>query len=199
MIKFINNNERVIIVLHEIYGINQHMHQVCEYYSSLGFDVICPDLLSLNKSFDYAVEQEAYENFKKNVGFIPTADRIKRLLKELKEVYKYVFILGFSAGASIAWLCSDSDVKCDGIIGYYGSRIRDYLYVVPNCKVLLIFAEDEKSFSPRELLRVLSEKTNVSAHVLVGKHGFSDPFSPNYCAQARDIANRLVNDFLSGL
>ncbi len=30
--KIINNSDSVIIVIHEIYGINQHIHMVCEKF-----------------------------------------------------------------------------------------------------------------------------------------------------------------------
>jgi len=68
----------------------------------------------------------------------------------------------------------------DGVVGYYGSRIRDYIDVTAKCPVTLFFAAEEKSFDVETLVKSLN-KTNVDAQILEGGHGFSDPFNRNYC------------------
>jgi dienelactone hydrolase len=112
----------------------------------------------------------------KNVGFSSAVKQVNSIIKEIKPKYKYIFILGFSIGATIAWLCSDGDTKCNGIIGYYGSRIRDYLQVAPKCKTLLIFPSIEKSFDVNALIAALDRKTNISVYMLNGLHGLNNPF-----------------------
>lgn len=192
----VNNSDSVIIVLHEIYGINQHILKVCEYYKNVGFDVICPNLLNVVKPFDYEHEEDAYEYFMKNVGFDAATEKVRDLIIQSKQKYKHVFLLGFSIGATIAWLCSDEEPICEGIIGYYGSRIRNYFNITPKCRTLLIFATEEKSFDVMELACTIEKKVNVEIHVLFGKHGFSDPFSDKYYEQSGQDAAKLVDNFL---
>jgi dienelactone hydrolase len=189
--------DSAIIVLHEIYGVNQHIKKVCEYYRIAGFDVICPNLLNLNQAFEYKDEQEAYQYFMRNIGFNSAAEQVKKLIKQLRPKYKHIFVLGFSIGATIAWLCSNFDNECDGIIGYYGSRIREYVNIEPKSKTLLIFASKEKSFDVTELVSTLNKKKNVNAYMLNGSHGFSDSFSRNYNDKAFSEAQKLVDDFLN--
>lgn len=196
MTTFLSNSDCVVIVLHEIYGINQHIRTVCEHYKMSGFDVICPNLLNLNQSFDYMLEEEAYKYFIQNIGFDLASQQVKNIMEQVRPKYKQVFILGFSIGATIAWLCSDSDIKCDGIVGYYGSRIRDYLYITPKCKTLLIFPSIEESFNVNKLIWNLDKKTNVTVQMLYGKHGFSDPFSKKYYDKSYLDGEKLVSDFL---
>ncbi|WP_429715178.1 hypothetical protein [Bacillus rhizoplanae] len=40
-----------LLLLHEIYGINQHMEYVIHTFSSSTIDVICPNLLQRSSSF----------------------------------------------------------------------------------------------------------------------------------------------------
>jgi dienelactone hydrolase len=197
MITFSGNSDSVIIVLHEIYGINEHIRQVCEYYKMAGFDIVCPNLLKLEQSFDYSCEEAAYQYFIKNIGFDLAAQQVENLISHVKLKYKHVFVLGFSIGATIAWICSNRDIICDGIIGYYGSRIRDYLFITPKCKTLLIFSNREKSFNVNDLICNLNKKINVEAYMLCGNHGFSDPFSKNYCDKAYHDAEKLAHNFLN--
>jgi len=188
-------NNSVIIVLHEIYGINQHIKMVCEKFSMAGYDIICPNLIDLNQPFNYNLQDEAYQHFINKIGFDLASKQVNQLIVQARKQYKYVFLLGYSIGATIAWLCSSEDNMCDGIIGYYGSRIRDYMNITPKCPVLLIFPSEEKSFEVKELVISL-KKWNIDVHILRGKHGFSDPFSKNYCTPSFEEAEILVDSFL---
>ncbi|WDL97269.1 dienelactone hydrolase family protein [Alicyclobacillus sp. ALC3] len=40
MLTYRNNSSTVVVVLHEIYGVNDHMKQVCERLSETGYDVV---------------------------------------------------------------------------------------------------------------------------------------------------------------
>lgn len=195
---FLSTSDSAIIVLHEIYGINPHINQVCAYYKKAGFDVICPNLLRLDKAFEYSEEREAYQYFMQNIGFSSAVKQVKSLVEQISGKYKSIYILGFSIGATIAWLYSDIEASCIGIVGYYGSRIRDYLQVAPKCKTLLIFPSKEKSFEVNDLILALDNKTNISVHRLAGLHGFSDPFCQNYKEEASRAAEKLVEVFLRG-
>jgi dienelactone hydrolase len=193
--KFINNSASVVIVLHEVYGVNQHMQKVCEKLSKQEYDIICPNLIGLNQPFNYDSQEEAYQYFISNIGFDSAVQKVKQVIIEAKKQYKHIYLLGYSIGATIAWLCSAEENMCDGIIGYYGSRIRDYTSIAPKCPVLLIFAAEENSFNVQELVNSI-EKRNVDIHILNGKHGFANPFSNTYCVESFEKVEKLVDNFL---
>lgn len=193
MIEKKSTSETCIIVLHEIYGINQFMKDICESLSEKGFDVICPNLIPQEIPFDYSQEELAYGNFMDRAGFENSAHKVKELLMDMKNRYVKVFILGFSVGATIAWLCSEEECV-DGIIGYYGSRIRDYVGVNPTCPTLLYFPNAEKSFDVNEMLLKL-EKPNVDVFMYKGLHGFSDPYAFAYNEESAYITCNQTIDF----
>lgn len=195
----LNKSDCALIVLHEIYGINDHILSVCKYYRERGFNVICPNLLNLDYAFTYEESEKAYEYFMKNIGFELAVKKVTEAIVQVKQKYKHVILVGFSIGATIAWLCSEKEPKCEAVIGYYGSRIRSYTNVVPKCRTLLIFAAEEKSFDVLELEGSLREKTNADVYVFPGKHGFTDPFSKRYNKESFDMAFKLTNDFLDEL
>ncbi|MGE7766325.1 dienelactone hydrolase family protein [Peribacillus sp. NPDC096540] len=188
------NNSKVIIVLHEIYGINQHVKDFCELLSEQNFDVICPNFLQREEPFAYVQEKEAYINFMDNVGFTMASNKIKKIILKANEEYSKIFIIGFSIGATIAWLCSE-EVFVDGMVGYYGTRIRDYLEKVPKCPTLLLFPQEEQSVDVDGLVLHL-DKENIEIHTFNGFHGFSDPFSPKYNKESAEIASSQVIKFL---
>lgn len=183
-------NSTAIIVIHEIYGLNKHIKTFCDFLSAHNFDVICPNLLN-REPFDYSEENHAYQHFVEKVGFTNASETVKQLVIQLKRTYDKVIIVGFSVGATIAWLCSENS-NVDGIVGYYGSRIRNYVELSPQCPTLLFFAE-EKSFHVDNLIKVLTNK-QIEVHKLIGQHGFSDSYSLQY---NEDSAKKAFSKMLS--
>lgn len=195
MLNIQKKSDTVIIVIHEIYGLNQHMQGYCELLSSQGFDVICPDLLERERPFDYSQEDAAYRHFMENVGFTGALYKIKDILSDIKDEYQKFFILGFSAGATVAWLCSEEECV-DGIVGYYGSRIRNYAELAPRCPALLFFPLEEPSFNVDELISALESK-NAEVHKFMGEHGFSDPYHSKYHAESAQAAvSKMMKFFM---
>lgn len=197
MIKIHKKSDTLILVLHEIYGINRYMHSFCELLSNKSFDVICPNLLERDTVFDYSQEEVAYHHFMENVGFTSATQKIKGILSDIKDNYKKIYIIGFSVGATVAWLCSEEDCV-NGIVGYYGSRIRNYTDLTPQCPTILFFPQEEHSFNVDELILAL-EKKNIEIHKLYGKHGFSDPNSPNYNDKSAKKALSEMLNFLRSI
>ncbi|MDP1420534.1 dienelactone hydrolase family protein [Peribacillus simplex] len=195
MLHIQKDSDTVIIVIHEIYGLNQHMQGFCESLSKQGFDVICPNLLGRKTPFDYSQEEAAYRHFMENVGFTNALHKIKEIGSNIKDEYQKIFILGFSAGATVAWLCSEEE-WVDGIVGYYGSRIRNYLELTPQCPALLFFPQEESAFNVDELISAL-ERKNIEVHKFNGKHGFSDPYSSKYHVEsAQKAVSKMMKFFM---
>ncbi|KML41833.1 dienelactone hydrolase family protein [Cytobacillus firmus] len=189
-----SNSNSLIIVIHEIYGINQHIKSFCELLTKQNFEVICPNLLEREMPFDYSQEEAAYRHFMEHVGFNRAVRKIKDLLLDIKDEYETIYIIGFSIGATVAWLCSQEDCV-DGIVGYYGSRIRDYLELTPRSPAILFFPQEEQSFNVDELVGTLKKK-KIKAYKFTGKHGFSDPYSSRYDAKSEQEAFSKTLEFL---
>lgn len=192
--KYLNGNCTAIIILHEIYGVNDFVSGIGQRYHSEGFDVYCPNLYKTNTFFSYENSEEAYSTFINEIGF-EAYEKINKLVNELKIIYQEVFIIGFSVGATIAWKCSENE-SCDGVIGCYGSRIRDYLTVTPQCPVLLTFAKQD-SFDVSAVADELQNKKRVEIEILDGKHGFVDMFSHNYSASHAQLFDQFRLKFLN--
>lgn len=178
MIKYAEGSDVAVIVIHEIYGLNAHIETVASRVGAAGYDVYCPDLLG-GRCFSYAEENQAYLHFHTQVGFARARAEIDVLAALLRDRHKGVYLVGYSMGATVAWLCSQGDGYA-GAAGYYGSRIRDYRDVQPACPILLFFPRSEPSFSVAELAAALQEKDGVTAYIYGGGHGFADQFSPCY-------------------
>ncbi len=194
MTKIINNSENLIILIHEIYGVNRFIKDTANRFALYGYDVVCPDLCGLEHPFDYSEQEAAYRYFLENIGFEKGTDIVINLAKQFESSYKRIFLVGFSVGATTAWLCSEAELF-SGVICCYGSRIRDFTGISPSCPALLIFPNHEKSFNVKDFVSGF-KKPGVKVHTLEGNHGFADPYSSEYNKASAEKAFDLIKDFI---
>ena len=186
--------KKAVVLLHEIYGVNNHIQYYKSKFINLGYDVYCPNLLQLEQPFPYEEEQRAYAHFMNDIGFEQSFAQVQSLLEELKDTYKEIHIIGFSIGATIAWLYSEL-MGVTSVVGYYGSRIRNYLDIKPVCPVLLIYGQTEQSFDVASLVEKLIDK-NIQVQTYDGHHGFADLYSAHYNQPSTVQAFSHVKEFL---
>ncbi|KXY45370.1 hypothetical protein AT257_11970 [Bacillus cereus] len=186
-----------LVVVHEIYGVNDHMHHVIDHFTTSHIDVFCPNLLQLQNAFHYSDEEKAYQYFMNHIGFDYGKEQINEVISTLSNDYTHIGLIGFSVGATIAWLCSNNP-KIDFIIGCYGSRIRDYVHIKPTCATLLIFPEQEASFSVSSLMKALQQQSNPLLEIkqLHGEHGFLNPYTEKYNKQSTKQVYNIIDSFL---
>ncbi|MER1986693.1 MAG: dienelactone hydrolase family protein [Solibacillus sp.] len=173
------NSNRCVILLHEIYGVNDHLQHYATFMYDHGFDVYVPNLLAKSTAYSYEEEDLAYENFMANVGFDRAQQQVNAFINQLAKKYQHIRIIGFSVGATIGWLCSENPFV-HKVIGLYGSRIRQYTELTPRAEVRLFYGDKEKSFDPQQLKISLSKHANVVVTIVEGEHGFADPYSQKY-------------------
>lgn len=199
MISHLIGSDTAVFVLHEIYGLNQHILDFCKDMAQYGFDVYAPDLLGNGQVFNEEQEEAAYQYFMKQPGFEAAVRKVSASINGKRSAYRKIIIIAFSVGATTAWLCSREAGLCDGVVCFYGSRIRDYLELKPECPVLLFYPEKEKAFEVSEVVSILNEKEGVNARQLQGEHGFANPFSVHYNEQSAQAAEKETIGFIRGI
>ncbi|WP_044639972.1 dienelactone hydrolase family protein [Risungbinella massiliensis] len=191
--------DTAVLVLHEIYGLNEHMEAVCNMFFEQGMDVYCPNFLSQESPFPIEQEKEAYGSFMQNVGFQHSTTIVLDHIQQIRSSYQHLYIVGFSVGATTAWIASSKTPMIDGMICFYGSRIRDYIGLDPVCPCLLFFPEQEASFQVSVLVDQLKKKDSVEVITLNAEHGFTNPNSSHYHAELTGHCNQKSIEFLNSI
>ena len=125
----------------------------------------------------FASEQQAHSALIAKNGIESYADKISAAAGD-----EPVFIIGFSVGASAAWLHAASGKGHPDSLAtlFYGSRIRDYSTLIPSFAITAIFAETEASFAPAGLAKIIaSDRVRTVIETGTG-HGFMNPCSTNF-------------------
>ncbi|KOP71445.1 hypothetical protein AMS59_18680 [Lysinibacillus sp. FJAT-14745] len=185
--------KRKIFILHEIYGVNNFIKMQAEAYRNANTTVECISLYSDNRIFPYVQEQEAYEYFINEIGFDAPLEELTKKIVAAMIHYDEVLLIGFSVGATLAWKLSTLPLQ--GVVCVYGSRIRQYLDVIPSCPTLVILPSHEKSFDVHELKETLDTLPAVHTRLYLGQHGFMDFNNANYCYESYLQSQAEISQF----
>ena len=166
-----------IIVATDLYGVTQALKD--RFLAHVKEEIIwlSPWETELNP---YADEATAHQVFVANDGFTAYSHKIKKAIYLADS--EQIRVIGFSVGATAAWLCLSEDNFKDKVEAclFYGSRIRNYLDRSPNCLTYTVWSEHEIAFEPAALLKDI-EKLNIPAVIEPNsKHGFMNPVSKNF-------------------
>lgn len=146
-----------ILLLHEIFGVNESMRRVADYYAEEGYVVLVPDLfwrleqgVDLGYSdADFAKAMEYNQRFDAERS-IADISRALATLRSRVECTGKVGALGFCLGGKLAFLmAARTDIDC--AVSYYGVGIEEHLAEAPriNCPMVFHFAELDR-YVPRE-------------------------------------------------
>jgi carboxymethylenebutenolidase len=191
-----------IVLAQEIFGINDYIREVADYYAEEGYLVVAPDLFwrqQPNVELGYTPEdwQKAFgffQGFNVDKG-IEDIDATLAVLRKRPELQGKVGVLGFCLGGKLAYLTA---CRCDvdAAVGYYGVGIENNIEEAKNIKgrLLLHFAEQDK-FCPAaardSIFAALNGKPNVELYLYPGvDHAFARPVSEHFHKPSALIAHQ---------
>jgi dienelactone hydrolase len=173
--------KKTIIIIHEVYGVTENLLALKDNLINNGFSVVLPSLYE--DDYHGNDEQESYNRFFEKVGIEKGSKIIESIITQ--NIDSEIILIGFSVGATIAWLFS-SDKRINSIIGIYGTRIRNYLNITTSVRSYLFFCR-EKLFDIIPMINELRKKEKVTVELVNGEHGFYN-FS--------DEANKIIKNKL---
>ena len=203
-----------IVVLQEIFGVNDNIKAIADWLAQSGFCVCAPDLFwRLEPNFvcnmggtpDEALYARAFELFPK-FDFARAAPDIQASiswLRQHKACNGKVGVLGYCLGGNLAYLSAvrtDSDVS----VGYYGVNISAHLGEADAIRkpLLLHIATADEFVSPEEqsaMHHVLDGHSQATLHDYADEpHGFARKGSEHYSATNAPLADARSLEFLRG-
>ena len=174
-----------IVLLQEIFGINQYIRDVADYYAEEGYVVLAPDLfwrLQPGVELDESDFEKAFALYQKFDVPKAVEDIVATVaaLRAQPACKGKIGALGFCLGGKLAYLAA-AEAGVDCTVGYYGVAIEQQLDLVPRikCPLVLQFAAEDK-FVPAaavaEIRKVFAGREDVESHVYPGvDHAFARP------------------------
>jgi carboxymethylenebutenolidase len=197
-----------IVVLQEIFGVNEFLRNVCDWYAAHGFVAICPDLfwrqergveLSDKTEAGWQKAFELYQGLDEAKAVEDSAATLE-FLRQHPACSGHVGAVGFCLGGNLAWLLS-ARFKPDCAAGYYGVSIEKALNEAKNLSSpLMLHIAGKDQYCPPEAQKQIHDALDQNPLVTIHDyseqdHAFGRPGGEHYEAGAAELANLRTLEF----
>ena len=201
-----------VVVIQEIFGINDYIRSVADWYAAHGFVALAPDLFwRMERGVQLADKGDGWN---KAIAFYQGIDEDKAV-EDSAAALNYLRThtacsgrtgaVGFCMGGNLAYLLS-TRFKPDCAVGYYGVSIEKSLDEAKNLNnpLMLHVAGDDKFCPPaaqRQIHEALDSNPLVTIYDYPGReHAFGRTGGEHYDAASAELANlRSLEFFVSHL
>jgi len=183
-----------VLVIQEIFGVNQHIREVCDGYAGLGYAALAPAIfdraerqVELGYSQDDITRGAAIARGKLDMQV--TLQDLQSSIDHLQQ-YGNVAVVGYCFGGLLTWLCAGQlqGIKCAS--GYYGGGIRQALAVQPVVPTILHFGDLDAHIPLSDVELIKAEHPAVPVYVYAADHGFNCDHRGSYDAAAATLARQ---------
>jgi carboxymethylenebutenolidase len=189
-----------LVVLQEIFGVNQHIRHVTDAYAKDGFLVVAPALFDrIEPGVELGYEGEDAARAR---SFIPRLDVETAMLDveaavqyAIKSTGKKVGVIGYCWGGTLAWLAA-TRLPVQVAVGYYGGRIGQYAQEEPKAPVMLHFGTQDAHIPREEVDTVQAAHPEVEIYWYDAGHGFNCDARASYNSEAARLARERSLAFL---
>ena len=189
-----------ILLIQEIFGVNEHIRSVADRLAAEGYVVLAPDLFWRMKpnielgydDKDFAKALEYMRLFNEAEGL----DDLKHAANDLRNhsaCTGRIGALGFCLGGKLTYRLA-SHTNLNVAVAYYGVDIDKFLQESDKikCSIMMHFAAEDKFVPPTAFNKIkegLAEKPNFELHLYEGvDHGFNCDVRDSYNKEAADLA-----------
>jgi len=193
-----------IVLIQEIFGVNDHIKNVAKKFAKEGFMTWVPDLfyrIEDNVNYNYSPEDiQKGKKLKDELGWeLPTMDIIS-CIANLKVDYN-VASVGFCYGGTLSWSTACSAYGLDASVCFYGSQITDFLKKEPRCPTLIHLGKKDISINEDDQNKIINfsnqSTTDIQVHTYENAdHGFFCDQRDSYHKESADLAYNRTLEFL---
>lgn len=187
------NAPRGLVVVQEIFGVNQHIRNVAERLAGHGYRVLAPAL------FDRAAPgiELGYTETDIKAGLearakIPAGKPLLDIEATVTAFGpgKSVGIIGYCWGGSLAWEAATQTKLFKAASCWYGGQIVQTKDAKPNCPVQLHFGTEDHGIPMSDVEAIKAVRPDVDVYVYDGaQHGFGCEARPSYSQKDWELAS----------
>lgn len=189
-----------LVVIQEIFGVNEHIRTVADEYAKDGFLAVAPALFDrYEKGVDLGYDGA---DMQKALSFISRVD-MNKAMQDVDAAVQYaanstgkrVGVIGYCFGGTIAWLTA-TRLSVQAAVGYYGGRIGNYAQEEPKSPVMLHFGKEDKHIPPEEVAKITSAHPEVQVFWYDAGHAFNATPRASFHPEASRLARERSLEFL---
>jgi carboxymethylenebutenolidase len=195
-----------VVVLQEIFGVNDHIRAVAEGYAAAGYLALAPALFDpVARGVELGYDDRGFAEGRRlagELGMERAVDIVRAAARTLQDEGLRVSLVGFCWGGSVAYL-GNTRLGLPAV-SYYGARTVPFLAESLRAPMLFHFGQDDASTPERDIQAHRDAHPEAGLHVYPGAgHAFNrdvDPrhFHPASAALARKRTLAFLESALRG-
>jgi carboxymethylenebutenolidase len=200
-----------VLVVHEAWGVHEHIKDICRRFAKLGYYAIAPELFARQGNAAAITEPQ---QLGKLLASIPTDEAMSDLDATVifakasgKADTKRLAVTGFCWGGFATWMYAAHNPALKAAVSWYGVDRKLTAWIPQNpadvagelkCPLLALYGGQDKSITPeiiqkREDACKAAGKTCESKVYPDAQHGFNADYRPSYnAADAKDAWARML-------
>lgn len=199
----------VVVVLHEVFGVNNDMRESCRELAERGFIALAPDLFWRQEP-GLDLSHWSQEEWEKGLALYHAYDRaqgakdiaaVMRFAKSMQGSTGKVGVMGYCLGGLMTYLVS-ARYGSDASVAYYPGGADQYVSEAASVSApIIVHLAEEDEFIPKQaqaaIREAFADKANAQTYSYAGQsHAFARHTGVHYNAEAAARANGRTWEFL---
>ena len=190
-----------VVVIQEVFGVNDHIRSVADGYAREGYHAIAPALFDRVETGIELGYQEA--DVQRGVDLAFNRLQMEQTLADIQAAIDHaarfgrVGMVGYCYGGLLTWL---SACRLEGLAAassYYGGGVPQQAEMTPRCPIILHFGEQDDHIPVESVKQFMARHPDLPVYLYDADHGFNCDQRPMYDAGAADLARQRTLDLFA--
>jgi carboxymethylenebutenolidase len=186
-----------LILLHEIFGVTDHIRDMADEYAEAGYEVLAPALFDReHPGFESDYSGPDFERAMQLARSLHPFDQSVADAQSCADLLADagpVFVVGYCYGGSVAWRLAQTSPNVAAASCYYGSLIpKDFADQAPLCATIAHFGRFDAGIpmDGEQGVAALAARDHATAQIFVYEagHGFNSDRRKDYHPESADLA-----------
>ncbi len=190
--------ENAIVVLQEIFGVNSHIRDVCDFYAAKGYRVIAPalfDRVQPGIELGYAAADiDRGKALKAAVSYEQALLDIEAAAAAMS-TQKKIGVVGFCWGGTLTWVAACRSSQFSAASCWYGAGIAELRNEKARCPVQMHFGDRDKSIPAADVEAIRKAQPDVDICTYDADHGFGCDQRGSFDPVASELARTRTVEF----
>jgi carboxymethylenebutenolidase len=188
-----------VVLLQEIFGVNEHIRSVAAQFAELGYGVVAPAMFDrVERGVSLGYTPADIERGKALRAGVSDADALGDIAVAITVAARFgrVAVIGYCWGGRLAWLAAARSAGLSAAVIYYPGGIGALVDEQPQVPALLHFGASDPTIPSTEVEALRARHPALPVHLYSAGHGFSCAARPGFDQPSHDLALDRTRGFL---
>ena len=189
-----------LVIVQEIFGVNDHIRSVCDDFAREGYVAIAPALFDrVRPGIELGYDPDGVAEGRK----IREQVSLEQALLDVEVAAAAasgpgrIGLVGYCWGGTIAWAAATRSTTFAATVGYYGGGVPAMKDEQANCPVMLHFGEHDQAIPLTGVEEFKTARPEVPVFIYPAGHGFNCDQRASFHAESARLAKERTLAFLA--